>query len=243
MTTEQLPSSRRSQPNRPIIIGVGRGLGIVLGIAISTGVSSWLVGNAISSVAGNRNELWLLARAAGITSYLLLVLLVPLGLVLSHPWRTRVRRPIPATRIRIHVTLAVFTLVFTILHILVLVNDKWAGVGVRGALLPMAATYRPLAVTLGLIGLYSGLLSGLTAILAGRITARIWWPIHKVASISLVLIWIHGVLAGSDSATLQALYYITAIFVIALAATRYTARTPADLISDLKSRGERLPRR
>jgi len=62
----------------------------------------------------------ILGRAAGITSYLLLVGLVLFGLVLSHPARARWRRPSSATRIRVHVSLSVFTLVFTVLHIVVL---------------------------------------------------------------------------------------------------------------------------
>ena len=98
-----------------------------------------------------------------------------------------------------HVSLAVFTLAFTALHVVVLATDSYAGVGWRGALVPMAATYRPVPVTLGVIGVYAGLLAGLTAALAGRVTARIWWPIHKVAALSLVLVWVHGVLAGSDT--------------------------------------------
>ena len=64
--------------------------------------------------------------------------------------RTRpLRRPSSAVRIRTHVSLSVFTLVFTVLHIVVLATDKYAGVGWWGAFVPMGSTYRPLPVTLG----------------------------------------------------------------------------------------------
>jgi hypothetical protein len=191
-----------------------------------SGVS--LVGAAMSSVASNRMAPWLLGRAAGVTSYLLIVALVGFGLFLSHPAAGRIGRPGRAVRLRVHVSLAVFTLAFTTLHIVVLATDRYAGVGWRGALVPGLASYRPLPVTLGVIGLYAGLLAGVTAATAGRLAGRVWWPIHKVAVISLVLVWVHGVLSGSDTPTLLVMYLATGAGVIALAITRYAARTPAD---------------
>jgi predicted ferric reductase len=133
----------------------------------------------------------------------------------------------------VHVSLAVFTLVFVVLHVVVLATDSYAGVGWRGALVPMGATYRPVAVTLGVIGLYAGALAGLTASLAGRLTARLWWPVHKLAAVSLVLVWVHGVQAGSDSALLAWVYIGTGLGVALLALSRYAARTPADRFAEL----------
>jgi hypothetical protein len=221
-----------ARPARGIRRALGR-VAVVMAVTASAGLSAWLVGRAFAGVSGNRNAPWILGRAAGITSYVLLVALVALGLVLSHPWRTRIARPSAATRIRVHVGLAVFTLAFTTLHVVVLATDSYAGVGVRGSLLPMAATYRPLPVTFGVIGGYAGLLAGVTAALAGRITARIWWPIHKVAAVSLILVWAHGVLAGSDTRLIVLLYLSTGLLVVLLALSRYAARTPADRVEEL----------
>ncbi len=215
------------------LVAIGRGVLLTLGVAVSTAVTAWMIGRGVLAVAGNKQAPWILGRAAGVTSYLLLVGLVGFGLVLSHPWRSRVTWPSTATRIRIHVSLAVFTLAFLVLHIVVLATDSYAGVGLRGALLPMGASYRPVPVTLGVIGAYAGLLAGVTAAMAGRVTARIWWPIHKVAAVSLVLVWVHGLLAGSDSPALLALYVATGLAVAALAVSRYAARTPADRVAEL----------
>lgn len=227
------PQEPRQRPaGRRLVTGLAAGLGV----AVSTGVSAWLVGRAVLSVSGNKQAPWILGRAAGVTSYLLLVALVAVGLVLSHPWRSRVARPSSATRIRVHVSLAVFTLAFIVLHVVVLATDSYAGVGLRGALLPMGASYRPVPVTLGLIGAYAGLLAGLTAGLAGRVALRIWWPIHKVAAVSLVLVWLHGVLSGSDTAMLRGLYLATGALVALLALSRYAARTPADRVDELTER-------
>jgi hypothetical protein len=207
---------------------------VVLGCAVSAGVTGWLVGDATRSVSGDRNAPWILGRAAGLSSYVLLVLLVAMGLVLSHPGRARIRRPSSATRIRLHVSLAVFTLVLIVLHVVVLATDSYAGVGWRGSLVPLGSSYRPVPVTLGVVGLYAGLLAGVTATLAGRrLMARVWWPIHKVAAVSFLLVWAHGLYAGVDTRALLWLYLVTGFGLLVLAIWRYVAQTPADVVEGL----------
>lgn len=207
---------------------------LVLGFALSAGLTGWLLGQVAQSVSGNRNAPWIIGRAAGVSAYLLLVLLVLTGLVLSHPGRAKLRRPNAATRIRLHVSLAVFTVALTVLHVVVLATDSYAHVGWRGTFVPMGSAYRPVPVTLGVIGLYAGLLAGLTAALSGhRVIARVWWPIHRVAIVALVLVWGHGVLAGIDTPALLGLYLVTGAAAVGLAGWRYTARTPADLVEEL----------
>ena len=88
-------------------------------------------------------------------------------------------------------------------------------------------------MTLGVIALYAGLLAGLTAALAGRVAVRIWWPVHKVALLTLVLVWAHSTFAGSDGPLLRPMYLLTGAAVIALAVSRYVARTPADRRQEL----------
>lgn len=200
-------------------------------VTAAGGTASWLLGRTAAQVAGNQAAPWIVGRASGVTAYLLLVAVVAAGLLLAHPWRTRISRPTQVTRIRLHVALTTFALAFTVLHVVVLACDRHAGVGWRGALLPMGAQYRPVAVTLGLVGLYAGLLSGVTATLAGRITARVWWPLHKGAVLALMLVWGHGVLAGSDSPTLLAGYLATGAGILILAVTRYVATAPADRLA------------
>ncbi len=219
--------------------GALRGIATVVATGLSTGVTAWLIGDAARRVSGNRMAPWIIGRAAGVCSYLLLVLVVLTGLVLSHPWRARVRRPSTATRIRIHITLTAFTLAFTVLHVIVLATDSYAGVGWVGAFLPMHAQYRPVATTLGVIGLWSGLVAGGTALLAGRLPRRLWWPIHKVAAVSLLLVWMHGVYGGGDTPALLWLYVGTGAAVVAVALSRYVARTPADLVAELSGAASR----
>lgn len=217
---------------------------VVLGLGgvAAAGAVVRLVRDAYGQEAGP----WVLGRASGLTSYVLVLVLVCTGLVLAHPWARDLRVPSPAARLRLHAGLATFTLVFTVLHVVVLATDPWAQVGWRGALLPMASEYRPVGVTLGVLALWAGLVTGLTARFAGRLAPRVWWPVHKVAAGILVLVWGHSVLAGSDLPALRGFYLASGCAVLGLAVTRYAARTPADRLDELTdalSAGSRRPAR
>ncbi len=231
--TSPVPAPRSGQRTAVTEDGVRRPVGTIALVAASTGLTGWLVGSAVSSVVGDQNAPWILGRASGIAGYVLMVALVVMGLLLSHPWRTRWRRPSAVVRIRVHVSLAVFTLAFLALHVLVLATDSYAEVGWWGAVLPMASGYRPVAVTLGVIAAYAGVLAGVTALFAGHWAARVWWPVHKVAGLALVATWLHAVLAGSDTGVLIWLYAGTAVVVLGLAASRYVAKTPSDRLTEL----------
>lgn len=197
----------------------------VLGGVASAGLTVALLAAAYERVAGNRMAPWIVDRAAGVCSYLLLVALVVLGLVLAHPARVRLGGSTPS-RLRAHVALALFTFAFTVLHVVVLATDRFAGVGWAGALLPMHASYRPVPVTIGIVGVWAGLLAGLSAAAAGWLPRRLWWPLHKVAAVSFVLVWLHGVLAGGDTPALLAIYIGTGVLVLVIAASRYGIGRP-----------------
>lgn len=213
---------------RRVVFGLATGA-LGLAAAASVGAASWLVVDA----TGQKTAHWVLGRAAGLTSYVLLLALVTTGILLAHPWARHLRLPSARTRLALHAGLATYTLAFTVLHVVVLATDPWAKVGWVGALLPMAAQYRPVPVSLGVIAAWAGLVTGLTARFAGRFVGRLWWPVHKVAAGLLVLVWAHSVLAGSDVLALRTFYLGTGCAVVALAITRYAARTPADEVREL----------
>ena len=170
---------------------------------------------------------WVLGRGLGVAAYLSLVSLTLMGLWLRHPWRLRWRRPLPEAQLRVHAALAALTLVLLAGHIVALVLDSYAGVGLVGAAVPAASTYRPFAVALGTVSVYLGLLVGLSAALAGRIARRAWLPLHRLASGVFALTWLHALLAGSDTPRLGWLYLVTGAAVVGLALTRRLAPSPA----------------
>ncbi len=167
---------------------------------------------------------WLLARASGITAYLLFWLLAMTGILLSHPWKHRFKLLHPITRMRFHTLLAIFTLSFTSIHILTIILDSYAKVGPAGAFVPFESGYRPLAVALGTIGLYSGIITGLSARLRIGFGKKGWLTVHRFSVISLALIWTHAVFAGTDSAALAYMYLATALALIGFAYSRYSTQ-------------------
>ena len=207
------------------VAAAGRGLGRMALLVASGGAVGLVAGWVVTRVSGDRMAPWILGRASGVCAYLMLVGLVLLGLSLSHPHRAQ-RGGSATTWMRAHVVLALLTFGFLVLHVVVLATDAYAGVGWWGAVVPFGARYRPVPVTLGLLGVWLGLLIGGSAALAGRLPRRAWWPLHKVAAAIFVLIWLHGVFAGSDTHALLGLYVGTGVWVFAAAVDRYVRRRP-----------------
>lgn len=205
-----------------------------MAVAFGALVAGWAVGWVALQVANGEHPKWLLARVSGLAGMVLLTALVMLGLLLAHPRGTALRSLPRATMLRVHVGLATFTLVFITLHVVVLALDDYAGVGWSGVVLPLGAEYRPLPVTLGWLGLYAGLVAGLTARFAGHL-GRVWWPIHHTTLVIYAAVWAHGVLAGTDSAALWFWYAGSALLVVATAISRYmTPRLRVSLGEDRK---------
>jgi len=165
-------------------------------------------------------RIWLAARAAGITAYVLLTIQVLLGLLLSHPtnqttWRLS-RHLFPW-----HENAWIFVLAFLGAHIVTVVVDPWAGVGIGGAIVPGLSSYRSSAVALGTLGLYALLITGFTARYTRRLPAGVWLKIHRLSLGVFILAWLHGVLAGTDTSGLMPLYLATGAAVLIASAYRY----------------------
>ncbi|HET6873952.1 MAG TPA: hypothetical protein VFH70_04195, partial [Acidimicrobiales bacterium] len=74
-------------------------------------------------------------------------------------------------------------------------------------LVPNAATYRPGATTLGMLAAWMICAVLVTSALAGRRVVGARWALaHKLVYPAFALVWLHGVLAGSDTPALRWLY-------------------------------------
>jgi predicted ferric reductase len=169
---------------------------------------------------------WITGRALGIAGFISLSALVALGIWMRHPWR--LRRPFghSETRLRLHAAVATATVALVAGHLVSLATDHYAGVGWSGAFVPGLSQYRTFAVSLGVIALFFMVLLTVSARAAGRRGARHWSAIHRFAILTYILVWFHGVLAGADTSALRGLYVATAVFIAALALTRYSAARP-----------------
>ncbi|MHB8340558.1 MAG: hypothetical protein ACYDB7_05210 [Mycobacteriales bacterium] len=190
----------------------------VVALSLAAG---WLLAGPVVRQFPSRYAAWDLARASGISAFVLLTALVVLGWSVSHPARKRWTEPPVAARTRTHRALSAFLPAFVAVHVVALATDRYAGVGWWGAFLPGAAVYRPLPVGLGVFALDAGLIVGLTAAVV-PVAARRWWrSVHRVAPVVWGLAWAHGALAGSDTPRLLLLYVGSGIVVLAAAGVRY----------------------
>ncbi|HEU0234939.1 MAG TPA: hypothetical protein VFR14_00720 [Candidatus Limnocylindrales bacterium] len=165
-------------------------------------------------------RVWLAARATGFTVLVLLTIQVALGLVLSHPmnkstWKLS-KRLFPW-----HENAWVFVLAFLAVHMISLVIDPYAGVGIGGALIPGLSSYRSAPVALGTLGLYALLITGLTARYTRLLPAGTWLSLHRLSIGVFVLSWMHGALSGTDTLGYGWLYGLTGATVLGAAAYRY----------------------
>ncbi|MEO8469051.1 MAG: hypothetical protein ABI573_05235 [Chloroflexota bacterium] len=165
-------------------------------------------------------RVWLAARATGITAYLVLTVVVALGMVLSHPvnqstWKLS-KRLFPW-----HENLFAFVVAFILVHIVALVLDPYAGVGITGAFVPGLSTYRTVPVALGNIAFYALLISAITARYTKLLPPGVWLKLHRGSLIVWALTWAHGILAGTDTGSISALYVVTGLLMVAAAAYRY----------------------
>lgn len=201
-----------------------RATALAVGAAATGAVAGFTASAWMGSSHVSRMLPWILGRGLGLAGYLTLVALTAFGLWLRHPWRSRWPHPSPEVALRIHAWLAASTLVLIVGHVVALVLDRYAGVGVAGAVIPGHATYRPFATALGTVSVYAGLLVGGSAALAGRIIGRSWRGLHRLAMFVFAAVWTHGVLAGSDTPRLRLMYVATGALVLAIGLTRRLAR-------------------
>ncbi len=165
---------------------------------------------------------WLAARATGVVAFGLLTMQVVLGLLMSHPhnkatWKLS-KRVFPW-----HDHIWVFVMGFLAAHVLSLVVDAKSGVGLLGAFIPGMSQYRSSPVALGTLALYAFVITAVTARWTKLLPAGAWLSLHRLAAVIFWLSWLHGVLAGTDTPALLALYIAAAAVVLGMTAYRFWA--------------------
>lgn len=140
---------------------------------------------------------WVVARAGGITAYLLLTLAVVVGLALSLRWQSgRWPRLINA---ELHNHLTLISTIFLAVHIVAVAIDPFTHFGLEEILLPFVSSYRPLWMGLGIVGLYLGIAIAISTLLRSRIGYKVWRQIHVLTLGVFALATVHGIFVGSDS--------------------------------------------
>jgi DMSO/TMAO reductase YedYZ heme-binding membrane subunit len=141
--------------------------------------------------------LWVLIRAAGIGAYIALFLSVAWGLVSSTGVITK-RMSKPSSN-RFHASVASAGLALLAIHMILLLFHDFVPFQVLDLLVPMRSTFRPVAITLGVIAMYAAVIVTVSSWLRGRIPTRTWRTLHLLAVPAFILALLHGVFAGTDT--------------------------------------------
>ncbi|MGE0308700.1 MAG: hypothetical protein AB7N61_17475 [Acidimicrobiia bacterium] len=140
---------------------------------------------------------WYVARTTGIVAWALASASVIIGMILS----TRVlgRRPTGPWLLDLHRFTAGLSMLFVAIHLLGLWGDSYLHFAWREFLLPGASSYRPGAVTWGIVAGYALLIVQGSSMLMRRMPRRWWRAIHQLSFVSFISSSIHLWQSGTDA--------------------------------------------
>ena len=167
---------------------------------------------------------WILARASGLTAYVLLTASVLAGLLVkARPFGKAVK---PATATDLHRFLSMLGLGALAVHGLALVLDKAVPIPVQALIVPGIASYRPLWTGMGVVA--GELMALIIASFSLRrfIGAKNWRRLHYATYATFAAATAHGVMSGTDTSRPWALgLYVGALGAV-VAATAWRILVP-----------------
>lgn len=184
---------------------------LVVAVALLTGSGLW---------SGAWFQPWYLTRAAGLLAYLLLWASVTLGLLQSLGMLKGLTAPV--ANLDVHQFVSLGAIYATVFHAVVLLYDRYVPFTISELLVPFASDYKPVLVTLGIMGLYLMLLVTVTTYLRSRLSPRTWRSIHLTSLVAFAFALLHGLLLGTDAThpVVAFAYRFTAILTFLLVAYR-----------------------
>ncbi|MFT3894690.1 MAG: hypothetical protein QM730_23925 [Anaerolineales bacterium] len=169
---------------------------------------------------------WYVTRASGLTGYFLLWFSMVWGFGIG----SKIFQPILEGTITydFHEHLSLIGLGFIVLHVVVLLFDKFLPFNMLQILIPFTDSYRPLWVGLGIISFYIMMLVTVTFYLRSQIGSVAFRYIHILSLVSYIGSTLHGLFAGTNSALPVAMFLYVGTFLIFVFLTVYWLfmRTP-----------------
>lgn len=140
---------------------------------------------------------WYISRAAGLMGYLLFWLSTIWGFAVSSKiLDSFLERTFTYD---FHEHLSLLSIGFVILHIVVLLFDKYEPLSLLEVLIPFVSAYRPFWVGIGIIGFYLTLLVTITFYIRDRISMRAFRTIHYLSVAAYIVSFAHSIASGTDS--------------------------------------------
>jgi len=159
---------------------------------------------------------WYISRAAAITAYLLLFVVIVWGVGMNTGFLYRFTNPVEAWSIHKYLSISLGAMVLT--HMSSLLFDKFLFFSLADIFIPFATDYKPIYVFLGIFAFYL-----LAIIMISSLAARLKWPklwrvVHDFTYPLFGYVFVHSVFIGTDSQTLalKVVYWLTGTIFIAI---------------------------
>ncbi len=176
-------------------------------------------------LAGETKAYWYMARSGGVVAYLLLWGSVVWGLVIS----TKITdKWVPAPlAYGLHEFLSLMTILFSVLHTVVLLGDRYINFQFIHLAVPFTAPYQPFWTGLGTISLYLVALVTASFYLRKRLGPKTWRQLHYLTFGLYGLVLLHGLMAGTDTGLglIKLMYLLTGAIVLFLTYYRLLFKT------------------
>jgi sulfoxide reductase heme-binding subunit YedZ len=169
------------------------------------------------------NLVWILARATGTASLVALTLSVLTGIALrtgTFAWLSHNR----GVRV-VHGFLTVLWVPLGVAHVIALLFDRYAQVGILDLIIPFGVSYGRLAIGLGTISAQVVVIVLISTWMRSSLTVGQWQAFHRLSYVAFVAAFAHGIMSGTDLANpvVGALAWLTAA-AVALVGLRRLAR-------------------
>lgn len=153
--------------------------------------------------------LWYLTRTAAVGAYVTLIMTVILGMLRTIARRTG--EQLTWLVDEFHAFFAIITGILVLAHLVTLYFDPFLPFSLINLLVPLPTQpYQTLAVNLGICALYCMVALLLSSWARRRLAYGFWRNVHNLSFVALILVTLHGLLAGSDASEpwMHALYGI-----------------------------------
>src|SRR6266496_1442693 len=224
MNQQQTFSSQLGLLRKPIanillisVIFAGMLVAVVFGATVG---GSTFAQKAQSLLGLNSVQIWwYVTRASGLTGYFLIWLSMVWGFAIP----SRIIQSILENTFTydFHEHLSLVGLGFIVLHVIVLLFDKYLPFNIIQILIPFTDTYRPIWVGLGIISFYILLLVTFTLYLRQKIGSKAFRSIHILSLVSYLGTTLHGLFAGTDSALPITMWLYMGTFLVVVFLTIY----------------------
>lgn len=165
-------------------------LWLLVGAALA---SPWV----LSAGGSNAPVLWWASRAFGFVSYVALWVAMLTGVLLGA--RGVDQAVDPRVLLAMHEEWTLAGVAATAAHVLAVVMNEHAGIGLLGSLVPFASSSMTTAVGVGVVAFWASGMLAVSSWLRTRLSYAAWRAIHALAFGAFVLALVHSVAAGTDS--------------------------------------------